>query len=133
MLRTNPTDQQRWKDDNAYIADTYKVNSRLTADVGVRFTHFTAPYEANDRIASFNPSAVNPAFGNSPCNGLLYVPGKNPCAEFGFQGGADGPNRSLRPQRPSSSRPASAWPGTCSAPARPRSAAGSACSTPASA
>jgi hypothetical protein len=98
-LRTNPNVQQRWKDFEAYIADTYKVNSRLTADVGVRFTHFTAPYEANDNIASFNPDVINPAFGNSPCNGLLYVPGKNPCAEFGFQGGADGPNRSLRPTK----------------------------------
>ena len=90
-LRTNPNVQQRWKDFEAYIADTYKVNSRVTADLGVRLTHFTAPYEANDRIAQLRPQPVNPAFGNSPCNGLLYLPGKNPCAELGFAGGADGP------------------------------------------
>jgi hypothetical protein len=96
-LRTNPNVQQRWKDFEAYVADTYKVNSRVTADLGVRLTHFTPPYEANDNIASFDPSTVNPAFGNSPCNGLLYVPGNNPCAELGFAGGTDGPNRSLRP------------------------------------
>ena len=98
-LRTNPNVQQRWKDYEAYIADSYKVNSRVTADVGLRFTHFTAPYAANDAMASFDPSTINPAFGNSPCNGLLYVPGNNPCAELGFAGGTDGPNRSLRPTK----------------------------------
>ena len=98
-LRTNPNVQQRWKDYEAYIADTYKVNSRGTADVGVRFTHFTAPYVADDAMASFDPSTINPALGDSPCNGLLYVPGNNPCAEFGFAGGTDGPNRSLRPTK----------------------------------
>jgi hypothetical protein len=98
-LRTNPNVQQRWKDFEAYVADTYKVNSRITADLGVRLTHFTAPYEADDRIGSFDPGSVNRALGNSPCNGILYPPGTNPCAEFGFAGGGEGPNRGLRPTK----------------------------------
>jgi carboxypeptidase family protein len=96
-LRTNPNVQQRWQDYEAYLADTYKVNSRVTADVGVRFTHFVAPYSATDAMASFDPSTINRAFGDSPCNGLLYPPGTSPCAALGFAGGAEGPNRSLRP------------------------------------
>ncbi len=98
-LRTNPNVQQRWKDYEAYVADSFKVNSRVTADVGLRFTHFTAPYAANDAMSSFDPSTANPALGNSPCNGLLFVPGTNPCTEFGFAGGTEGPNRSLRPMK----------------------------------
>jgi hypothetical protein len=98
-IRTNKSVQQRWKDYEAYIADSIKVSPRITADVGVRFTHFTHPYMADDQMGTFDPATVNPAFGNSPCNGMLYVPGNNPCPALGLQGGADGPNRSLQPTK----------------------------------
>ena len=115
-LRTNPNVQQRWKDFEVYIADSYKVNSRVTADFGVRLTHFTAPYVANDRMASFDPGTINPALGNSPCNGLLYVPGTNPCPALGLRGRhATGRTARCGRRRPSSSRRASASPGTSSA------------------
>ncbi len=96
-IRTNKAVLQRWKDYEFYIADTIKMSSRVTTDVGVRLTHFTQPFMEDDQMASFNTEAINPAFGNSPCNGLLYVPGKNPCPALGLQGGQDGPNRSLQP------------------------------------
>jgi hypothetical protein len=96
-IRTNKSVQQRWKDFEFYIADTYKANSRLTADFGVRFSHLTPPYIADDQMATFDPTTANPAFGNSVCNGMLYVPGNNPCPALGLAGGNDGPNRSLVP------------------------------------
>jgi carboxypeptidase family protein len=98
-IKTNKSVQQRWKDFEGYIADTYKVSSRVTADFGVRLSHLTMPYIADDQMATFDLSAVNPAFGNSPCNGMLYVPGKNPCPALGLEGGQEGPNRSLQPQK----------------------------------
>ena len=98
-VRSNKPVLQRWKDYEGYIDDTIKLSSRVTTNIGVRFTHFTLPFEENDEMASFDPSTVNPAFGNSPCNGLLYVPGKNPCPALGLAGGSDGPNRSLQPTK----------------------------------
>jgi hypothetical protein len=98
-IRTNKSVLQRWKDYEGYIADTIKMSSRVTTDVGVRFTHFTLPFMADDQMATFDPGSVNPAFGNSPCNGLLYVPGQNPCPALGLAGGGDGPNRSLQPTK----------------------------------
>jgi hypothetical protein len=98
-FRNNPEVLQRWKDLEFYIADTYKVNSRVSADIGVRLTHFTWPYAADDRIASFDPNAVNRALGNSPCNGLLFPTSENPCSEFGLAGGQEGPNRGLLPTK----------------------------------
>lgn len=98
-IRTNKPVLQRWKDYEFYIADTYKASSRVTADFGVRLSHFTQPFEANDEMGTFDPSAVNPAFGNSACNGMIYVPGTNPCAALGLPGGIDGPNRSLQPTK----------------------------------
>jgi hypothetical protein len=98
-IRTNKPVLQRWKDYEAYIADTIKINPRVTLDAGVRFTHFVMPYEANDEMATFDASTANPAFGNSPCNGMLYVPGNNPCPALGLAGGSDGPNRSLQPTK----------------------------------
>ncbi len=96
---TNKSVQQRWKDYEFYIADTYKVSPRVTADFGVRLSHFTLPFMADDQMATFDVAAINPAFGNSPCNGLLYVPGNNPCPGLGLEGGQDGPNRSLSPTK----------------------------------
>jgi hypothetical protein len=98
-IKTNKSVQQRWKDYEAYIADTYKLNGRMTADFGVRLTHFTLPYMADDEMATFDPGSINRAFGDSPCNGMLYVPGKNPCPALRLQGGGDGPNRSLQPTK----------------------------------
>jgi hypothetical protein len=98
-IRTNKSVQQRWKDFEAYVADTYKVSSRVTADFGVRLTHFVQPFLADDQQGTFDLSAVNPAFGDSPCNGMIYVPGNNPCPALGLPGGVEGPNRGLQPTK----------------------------------
>ena len=79
------------------------------------------------------PAPVNPAFGNSPCNGMLYVPGQNPCPGARPRRAA-GRAEPLAPAHRSRSWSRRAWasPGTSSAPARRRSAAAWASSTPVS-
>jgi hypothetical protein len=96
-LKTNPKVQQRWKDLEFYLADSYKVTPRVTADFGLRFSHMGPPFMANNAMGNFVLSAVNPALGNSPCNGMEYPPGTNPCPALGLAGGSDGPNRQLIP------------------------------------
>ena len=96
-IRTNKSVQQRWRDVELYIADSYKVSPRVTADFGVRFSHLEPPYMADDQQANFVLASVNPALGNSPCNGMQYPPGTNPCAGLGYPGGTDAENRSLVP------------------------------------
>ncbi len=77
-LRTNPNVQQRWHDFEFYIADSYKVAPRVTADFGVRFSHMQPPYMDDDRMGNFVPATVNPALGNSPCNGMRVPAGNEP-------------------------------------------------------
>jgi hypothetical protein len=96
-LVNNPYVQQRWHDYEFYAADSYKVSPRWTLDFGVRVSHMQPPYMDNDKMGSFNLADVNSALGNSPCNGVLYPPGTNPCPALGLAGGSDGPNRSLVP------------------------------------
>jgi len=90
--------QQRWRDAEMYVADSWKVSPKLTFDYGIRYSLFFNPYAEDDRITSFVPSLFNPALGNDPCNGLLQPPGSNWCQEAGARGGTDGPNRSLMEQ-----------------------------------
>jgi outer membrane receptor protein involved in Fe transport len=44
----------RWYD-AAYLQDDWKVNPRLTLNLGVRYDYFTAPIEVNDHQAEFIP------------------------------------------------------------------------------
>jgi hypothetical protein len=98
-LKTNTKVQQRWRDLEFYIADSYKVAPHVTADFGLRFSHMQPPYMANDAMGNFVLAAVNPALGNSPCNGIEYPPGTNPCPGLNLAGGSDGPNRQLVPTK----------------------------------
>jgi hypothetical protein len=90
---------QRWHDLEFYVADSWKVSPRVTVDYGVRYSMLFNYYLKDDTLTSFVPSLFNPALGSDPCNGLLVVPGTNPCADQGFQGGTEGPNRSLQDQK----------------------------------
>lgn len=54
-----PTDNGHWYR-GAYIQDDWKVNRRLTLNLGVRYDFFSAPVERNDDQAEFYPtSAIN--------------------------------------------------------------------------
>ena len=92
---TNPYVKQRWHNLEAYVSDSWRVRPRVTLDLGLRASYLGNPYTTDDAITSFDPVAFDPGLGADPCNGLLQVPGRNPCGEAGFQGGAPGPNRAL--------------------------------------
>jgi hypothetical protein len=95
-LQTNPFSQTRWHDIEFYYGDNWKLSRRLTLDYGFRWSFLRQGYHSKDKIATFEPSAYDPALGSDPCNGLLLVPGTNFCQEAGFLGGKPGPNRALK-------------------------------------
>jgi hypothetical protein len=97
-LNVGRQSEQRWRDLEFYVADSWQASSRLTVDFGVRYSIFYNMVDASDRITSFVPALFDPALGNDPCNGVLEPPGTNWCRDAGARGGAEGPNRSLMEQ-----------------------------------
>jgi hypothetical protein len=87
--------QQRWRDVEAYVADSWKLQPHVTLDLGVRWSRFENPYDLGDTISSWDASAFNPALGGDPCNGMLLPPGSNACQTAGLRGGTAGPSRAL--------------------------------------
>ena len=88
--------QGRWTNFETYVNDDWKINNRVTLNLGLRYSYLPNPYQANDQLTVFNPAAFNPALGNAPCNGLFYSPGlnSNPCPAG--TGGVAGPNRAMQ-------------------------------------
>ncbi len=86
----------RWENLEFYVNDDLKINSRLTFNLGMRYSYLPNPYAANDKYTVFNQAAFNPSLGNATCNGLYYSAGllANPCPPG--TGGLPGPNRALR-------------------------------------
>jgi hypothetical protein len=85
-------DMRTWQDE-AYAQDDWKLSPRLTVYLGVRWSYFGQPTDANGRLDNFDPSlysranapAVNPANGNyvtpqpvlnPPTNGII-IGGQN--------------------------------------------------------
>jgi hypothetical protein len=73
-----------WHDFEFYLQDSWKVNKNITLDLGFRWSFFREPYSKDNQWANWSLSdwsasqaAINP--GDS-CNGLVVMPGKNPCA-----------------------------------------------------
>lgn len=63
----------------AYVQDDWKATSRLTLNLGVRYSYFPQPVDKNHELTTFDPSLYNPA--NAPTidtKGNLCVPGA-PC------------------------------------------------------
>ncbi len=95
---TQPVGQNRYKNLEFYLGDTWKVKPNLTLELGARYSLLFEPTDKRDRISGFLPSAYNPARpASDPCNGLVVPKGTNPCAGIA---GASTPvqfsNRSLR-------------------------------------
>jgi Carboxypeptidase regulatory-like domain/TonB-dependent Receptor Plug Domain len=86
----------RWQNLEWYVQDDIRISSRLTLNLGMRYSYFPNPYAANDKYTVFNQAAYDPNLGNATCNGLYYSPGllTNPCPPG--TGGLPGPNRALR-------------------------------------
>jgi len=88
--------QGRWQNFELYAQDDFKVTNRLTLNLGVRYSYFPNPYQANDQYTIFNQAAFNPSLGPVACNGLFYSAGllANPCPAG--TGGLPGPNRAIQ-------------------------------------
>jgi len=94
--KTNPYALTRWRDYEFYYGDTWKIRRNVTLEYGARWSFLRNPYSNKDLISSWQPNLYDPAAGGAACNGLLVVPGTDPCTANGFSGGIPGPNRSLK-------------------------------------
>src|ERR1039457_195923 len=70
-----PTGAFRYNQLEFYVQDTWKVNSRLTLDYGMRFAWIPPQYDANNQIALFDPATYNPATAVTITDGGSIVPG----------------------------------------------------------
>jgi hypothetical protein len=106
---TDVYNQMRWRDYEFYAGDSWKVNRKLTLDLGVRYSLLFSPYQVNGLMTSFNPNLYNPNGSQfDACNGLWTVPGKHPCTDanttfnrvgqYAFSAGTPGPNKYLKNQ-----------------------------------
>lgn len=96
----NVVDRARWRDYEFYLGDTWKARSNLTIEYGARWSFFPNPYSDTDNVTSWDAKFYNPALPASDvCNGLVVVPGTDPCGKSGVAGlskGTPGVNRALR-------------------------------------
>ncbi len=86
----------------AYIQDNWRVNHRLTLNLGLRWDGVPHTYEANDRMGNFYPNLYNPAdaavFGtnNAICGGPFNpATGANPGCAAASPGLGTSPNSIL--------------------------------------
>jgi hypothetical protein len=84
----DPVGHFRFNEVDAYVNDSWRVTSRFSVEVGVRFAHTTPTYTQGNNMVNFDPSLYNPAqavavasndtvSGGNPLNGLVR-PGNVP-------------------------------------------------------
>ncbi len=106
----NALDHRIWHDVEFYVGDTWKIRRNVTINYGFRWSFYREPYSETNGQASFSladwsasEAAANPS---DACNGVVVVPGTNPCgaaaanlAALGIalplSAGTPGPNRAL--------------------------------------
>jgi hypothetical protein len=60
--------QGRWRDQEFYGNDTWKIKPRVTLTYGLRWSRYSAPYSQNDRISNYILSRFD---GKTPLSGLV--------------------------------------------------------------
>ena len=73
-----PETGARYRPISPYIQDNWKITSKLTLDIGLRWDYYPSYREVKNRFAFFNPNANNPlvgingalSFGGSSFNGV---------------------------------------------------------------
>ncbi len=90
----NPTDHRIWHDFEWYVGDTWKIRRNVTLSYGFRWSFYREPYSENNAQASFSladwSSAEAIAHPSDACNGVIVVPGTDPCGAAVTQLGALG-------------------------------------------
>jgi len=94
----NPISDPRWRDVEFYFGDNWKATKKLSLNYGLRWSFMPDAWLADNKLATFEPSAYDPALKNSPCNGIVLAKGApNGCAANNFPGGVYSKNRSIVP------------------------------------
>ena len=81
----NATDFRIWHDFEWYVGDSWKIRRNVTLTYGFRWSFFREPYSQGNQQANFNladwsasEAAANPS---DACNGVVVVPGTDPCGK----------------------------------------------------
>ncbi len=92
----------RWKDIEWYWQDTWKARRNVTIEYGFRWSFLRQPYELDNKVASWDLRFYDPTKPKTDaCNGLVIVPGTDPCGDANkalgtsFSSGTAGVNRAL--------------------------------------
>ncbi len=76
--------QVKWHDFEWYLADTWKLNRKLTVEYGFRWSFYREPYSNDNQWANWQLANWSAAEATSnptdACNGLIVAKGTNPCA-----------------------------------------------------
>jgi hypothetical protein len=103
----NVTGLQHWHDFEWYLADSWRVRRNVTLEYGIRWSFFREPYSATNAQSSWSmanwSSAEALAHPSDACNGVIIVPGTDPCGKAAaalngllfLSKGTPGPNAAL--------------------------------------
>lgn len=106
----NVTAREIWHDFEWYLADSWKIRRNLTLEYGFRWSFLREPTSQGNNQAGWNlnnwSSALALANPSDACNGVIIVPGTNPCANavaalaklgvnLNLSNGTPGPNAAL--------------------------------------